>query len=136
MSNNEIYIVTPNPQYNSQGQFTGDSGFMIMSSSELESLISKQLFPVGAVPTGVIEFLKVKHAVLIKNIRDYVLTKLPRSKENPIQISELRDAIKMALVEFNIDINILRSFDEAEVHEWKVAKANGELGPFGSIKRK
>lgn len=136
MKNRIIYIISPNPQFNKQGDFAGDPGMIMMSNAELENFISNQLFPIGIVPGGAIEYLKSQHLRTIKYIGEYIITHMPCSKEHPAQISQLKDAIKMALIEGNIDIAELREFDETEVYEWKNAKENGEIGPFGSIKRK
>lgn len=35
----------------------------------------------------------------------------------------------------NPQLNELRTFNE-EVKDWKIAKANGELGPFGTIRKR
>lgn len=131
-----IYIISPNPNYNENGEVIGYTNYKMMGAMELENFISKQLFPIGVVPTGVISYLKQKHLREIKYIRDYVLSHISCSKESPAQISQLKDGIKMALIESNIDVNELRSFDEEEVKDWIIAKANGELGPFGSVKKR
>lgn len=107
-----------------------------MGAPQLEQFIVKQLFPIGSVPTGVISYLQQKNLRTIKYISDYIFSNVPNSKENPTQISRLKNAIKEALLKENIDINELRTFDENEVINWKIAKNNGELGPFGSIKRR
>lgn len=36
----------------------------------------------------------------------------------------------------NPQLNELRTFNEEEVKDWKIAKANGELGPFGTIRKR
>lgn len=131
-----IYIISPNPNYNKNGELIGYTKCKSMGIPELENFISKQLFPIGIVPGGVISYLRQKHLGEIKYIRDYVLSCVPCSKEHPTQISQLKDGIKMALIEGNIDVNELRSFDEEEVQDWMIAKANGELGPFGNIKKR
>lgn len=136
MKNRCMWISIPNERFNSRGEFIGNSSLKMMSDAELDDFISKQLFPMGIVPGGVINYLKVKHLRKVKYIRDYVLTHVPSSKERPARISQLKDSIDMALIEDNIDIDELRYFDEEEVREWKIAKENGELGPFGNIKRK
>lgn len=119
---NFIYIISPNPKYNEQGDFNGDCGYRMMGNVELENFISKQLFPIGVVPTEVINYLKQKHLREIKYIRDYVLSHVSCSKENPIQLSQIKDSIKMALIEANIDIKELRTFNEEEFMIGKLLK--------------
>lgn len=36
----------------------------------------------------------------------------------------------------NPQLNELRTFNEEEVRDWKIAKANGRLVPFGIIRKR
>lgn len=131
-----IYVSSPNPKFNERGEFCGDYGFRTMNAPQLEQFIANQLFPIGSVPTGVINYLTEKNFLTIKYISNYIFSNIYTSKDNPTKISNLKTSITEALSKANININELRAFDENEVINWKIAKNNGESKTFDSIKKR
>ena len=136
MPRREIYIESLNPVIVQKGQLAGEPHTVIMGEVELENYISRQLFPAGVVPSGAIAYLRQKHRMEIKSIVEYVLAHTPSTKENPVPSSKLKEVLKMAIVESGIDLDTVRSYDEAEVHDWKFAKASGEPFPFRTPKKR